>query len=352
MTKINKYFKRSGFILCLCVCCIGCSSPIKKISYQPPIFEKQQQVNLEVINDSFLFRSITYMAIYDSLLIVCDPFIHPIITIFNKNDGSFLKSTGIVGHGPGELVTPVRFSLDYTKGILYVYDDGKRALISYSLQDVMNDSKIIGTETKITNPVNLKHASFLRDSLYLAAGGLQTAVTVCKMDDSEIKATLIPDNPLEMETNEWLGFLGIWSMDAVSPDGNKYVIATTLGEIMYSYLIHEDSIQLNAVKYFYKPVYDMKRSIIYLNDETLFGFTALCATNDYIYAADHAKVNPTELPREIHQFDWNGNPINTYNCNYNINTFAVDEIAHQIYVAVYKEGELAIARGNFNMENI
>jgi hypothetical protein len=190
MTNTTKHLKYSVFILFLCVYFISCNQP-KEISYQPPVFEKQQQVDLEVINDSVLFRSVRFMTIYDSLLIVCDPFVNPIIHVFNKNDGRFLQSTGVVGQGPGEFVHPSQFSLDYTKGTLYVYDSGKMALISYRIQDIMNDSRTMGTETKITQPQNLKHAYYLRDSLYLASGGFRTEVSLCKMNESDMKATLI-----------------------------------------------------------------------------------------------------------------------------------------------------------------
>jgi hypothetical protein len=344
--KITNRMKQSSFLFLLYILIHSCAE-IKEISYQSPNFETQREVNLEVINDSSMFRSITYMTIYDSLLIVCDPHINPIIHIFNKNDGRFLKAIGIVGHGPGELIQPVSFSTDYKKGILYVYDRGKMALISYVIQDIMNNSKTDGTEKKITSPINIHHAYYLRDSLCLTFGGLHAGISVSKIGESGVITNFVPSNPLEMTDNEWLVFLNMYSIDAVSPDGSKYVIATIIGEIMDSYSIKESSIQPIATKYFYKPIHDLRRSISYINDETLYGFCAVFATNKYIYTTAHSKVKPTDLPHRIQKFDWNGKALDVYNCKYAIATFTIDEASNQIYAAVYKDGELAIAKGNF-----
>jgi hypothetical protein len=110
---------------------------------------------------------------------------------------------------------------------------------------------------------------------------------------------------------------------------------------------------LETRKNFYEPVYGLEPSLgavmVTLIDETVFGFYSLSSTDSFLYAAIYGKVNPTEQPKIIWKFDWEGNPVTTYNCNYSIDGFVVDEQTDQIYAFVYNtDGELALARGKMH----
>jgi hypothetical protein len=343
MIWYNNLNKVMAFLLFMA--CTGCGK--KETVYEPPIFERHQQIDMEVINDTFMFSAASYMAVYDSILIVCDPYINPVIYLFNRHNGAFLKSAGIVGAGPGELITPVTFSLDHKREILHVYDAGKIAVIKFNIRDILNDTLSVGEETKLYKTLSIHSARYLKDSLFLAYGYPEGLFITAGNDESVNRKGLIPANPPDMAPKDWTRFLCSWSAAAVRPDGSKYVTATTLGGIIDVYSIDETGIKPSVSRFFYKPVYDMKQSLFAINTETVFGFCYLSATNDFLYATAHGKANPTEMPKTIWQFDWKANPVASYECNYSIENFTIDETARRVYAAVYdEEGELVLASGS------
>ncbi|MDR0836107.1 MAG: TolB-like 6-bladed beta-propeller domain-containing protein, partial [Tannerella sp.] len=333
------------FLFPLFLFAIACSNK-QEVIYQAPVFEKQQEVSFEIINDSFLFKGSSALFVCDSLLILCASGINPIIHLFNKETGLFLKSVGVTGQGPNELVLPLFFSFDYNSSIIYVFDAGKRAMVSYDINNVMNDKDIPLKEKRIKNAA-ISNMVYLRDSSFAAYVNLK-GLTVSALDENSSENTFISEAPLDIASNKWWEyFVASNTAKAVSPDGSKYVMATYYGGIMDIYSIKSDEISLSHRKHFYKLVCNTERMGYSINEETLFGFRNLAPTNNFIYATAFGIKIPTETPKNIWKFDWDGNPIENYICDYNIEDFAIDEPSEMIYAVVYnKDGEFAIAKGS------
>jgi hypothetical protein len=332
------------FLLFLCLFTISCSNK-HEVTYQAPVFEKQQEVSFEIINDSFMFKTATYgLIVSDSLLILCDPFINPVIHLFDKESGLFLKSVGVTGHGPTELVTPVTFSFDHNNGIIYVFDAGKRAIVSYDIKSVMDDKKISAKEKRVQNST-INRVHYLKDSLFIAYINSK-GLTVSAFNENSGENGFNSEAPPGITSKKWDYFLSSYTTSAVSPDGNKYVIATSYGGIMDIFSIENDEVKRYDRKNFYKFVYDEKEWLFVPDEKTIFGFYILSVTNNFIYATAFGIANPTETPKNIWKFDWKGNPVENYICDYNIENFVIDEPSGTIYAAVYnKDGELALAKG-------
>jgi hypothetical protein len=326
----------------------NCSGKQKTV-YQAPVFPNQEEIHFEIINDSFLVKGVSYMAICDSLLIMYSPSITPFVNIFNKETGVLLKSAGTTGQGPEELVNPCACSFDRKNKILYVFDAGKRSVFGFNItnivqntQPVLEQKRIWEQESIITNIYHLK------DSLFIANGRIEELI-VSTTHESGYRKTYMPDVPDGITPDEWKSLLSR-PTNTIKPDGSKYVSTSIIGGILDIYSIDNQGIKLETRKNFYEPVYGLEPGLgavmVTFIDETIFGFYSLSSTDSFLYAVVYGKVKPTEHSKLIWKFDWNGNPIITYNSNYGIEQFVADEQSQQIYAFVYNtDGEIALAKG-------
>jgi hypothetical protein len=319
---------------------VSCS---KKIKYEAPIFPNQESLNVEIINDDFIFRAISFLSVYDSLLIVCDPSQSPVANVFNKNDGNFIGSFGNKGQGPGELVQPYYFSFDQKNGHLYVHDSGRKLAVSFDLNFIGTSGNVPFQEIRFNNnePI-LNYSYFLRDSLFLfdiGRRGIALGTT------NQIFDNVMPEHPGFSNNKDfgWRHFVASNSTMAINPAGNRFVIGTRAGCILYIYSADELQINLESTKYFYKPIFT-RNGPAYDTSGSEFGFAHLYLSNQYIYG--NIFEQSKGLPQSISKFDYSGNPVAQYNFDYPIFHMAVDENDQYIYMAVYKDGELALGKAS------
>jgi hypothetical protein len=317
-----------------------------KTVYQAPVFPNEDEIHFEIINDSFLTMGVFYMDICDSLLVMCSPMMTPIVNIFNKETGVLIKSVGTIGQGPEELVNPSTCSFDHKNKILYILDDGKRSVFGFNIPNIIHNTRPFLEQKRLWEQesiiISIHH---LKDSLFIAHGQPEGLI-VSTIHENSYRKTLEYESHPDIKPFEWFHIMHDLAINTVSPDGSKYILATILGGILDIHSINSEEIKLTTRKNFYKPVYDIQGGTIMFIDETIFGFYSLSSTEDFLYVAVYGKVNPTEQPKTIWKFDWDGNPVTTYNCNYSIEGFVVDEQAEQIYAFVYNtDGELTLAKG-------
>lgn len=312
-------------------------------NYEAPIFINQEYLDVEVINDDFMFKAISFICTYDSLLIVGDCFINPVVHVFNKNSGDFIVSEGKIGAGPGELVIPTDISFDHKNGQIFIHDAGKKAFISFDINDLIATGKPVIEEIRFdNNQLVINHSYYLQDSLFISRNGLEEIVLGTK--NQTIDQALLK-SPASFDPLDWKMFLSN-SLVSVNPKGDKFILGTTIGGVLYIYSISQNKITLDTTKYFYKPVIDRKGSIFNF-DQSEYGFSNLYISDYYIYGSIFGQKNPTDLPHDICKFDYSGNPVARYNVGHPVATIAIDEKEHHIYMAIYKDGELALAKASF-----
>lgn len=309
----------------------------QEISYQAPTFAEQHPVKVKVLNDQYLFRFAYQPLVYDSLLIVGDMNESANICIFNRYSGQLVKAFGPTGNGPGELVTPTAYSLDYDNGYLYVCDYGQRSVFEYDLKNW--DHKTLPTTKKIhlNSPLgDCSQIIHLKDSLFIAKNLFNRFIVGTQGTFSQKILSPTPD-PTHFPTDkDWYALTNSYSCDVASPSGHKFASATLFGGILEIYNVNGNQLSSPTYHYFYEPILD-KNDIVYRpNQETIYGFCHLSASDKYLYATVHGKKDPKNLPSSILKFDWDGNPIAEYTCdNISISSFTVDEKAQLIYVIAY-----------------
>lgn len=144
-----------------------------------------------MLNDSYVYGHAWDILTYDSLLILVDIGQEDVIYLFNRNTGLFLKSTGKKGRGPGELVSPGSVTLDKRKGILYVNDNERKAIVQYCLKNIKNDSVSPLEEMKLSDGVpNLSRIYYLRDSLFIADEATEIIYASVYKDEEQVLAKI------------------------------------------------------------------------------------------------------------------------------------------------------------------
>ena len=124
----------------LCVCWLVCvfTSCSNNVEYKAPEFTETQPKEIRVLNDEYMFKHGGNPMVVDSLLITSTFYNEHHIAVFNRYTGGLIEEFGRKGPGPNELAKPVAFSVDKTNRRLYVCDHGKRALLCYDLQKVLD----------------------------------------------------------------------------------------------------------------------------------------------------------------------------------------------------------------------
>ena len=326
-----------------CLVLIGCmvASCANKVAYEAPVFVEKKPKEIKILNDEYMFRHGGNPMLADSLLIVSTLVDEHHIAVFNRYTGNLLKDFGRRGPGPSELLMPVTFSLDKNKCSLYVCDLGKRALLCYDVR------KMLDTETPEYESIKISDSfarnsmmRFLNDSLFYAPANDEGRMFVGI--PSEVLWTIDSNTPdvNKFPTREdWYNYMNMQSVNAVRPDGRYLASASAMGGIFEIFDLKDR--ERVVLKHFYEPIFEQNGQMFRPTPETIGGFMYLAATDKYLYATLHGRVNPTSLPTSICKFDWKGNPIDRYDCGkYAITSFTVTENDETIYaVAIGEEGE-------------
>lgn len=344
-TKIQHLFMLIG----ITVFFIQCKK--EQISYKAPIFDQKYNAEVQIINDEYTFRYAHQPQLFDSLLIVGDMSTNENVCVFNRYNGSLIKSFGKIGNGPEELVIPVTYSVDKADGYLYINDYGRKNIVQYNLKEIDSEQNMKSHSFKLSEDIeNRNKILFIKDSFFITDGfndrlALITPTRIIK------KLTNTPNLRDKFELDkDWFAYMQAYSHMAASPNGKKFVSATMIGGIIEIYNVQKEDIKLHRTIYLYEPIFDKKEHVFQANKETIYGFCHLSATNQFFYATAHGKVSPTTMPNTIWKFDWNGKPIASYTCKYNIENFTVDEEDQLIYATIYNEdGEQVV--GIIDMKN-
>lgn len=135
--------------------------------------------------------------ILDDILIVLEKFpkgergIH----LFNKNTFKYLTSTGKIGKGPGEIVSPGPISLDSKNRVFWVPDAGKKQIFKFPLDSVLLNPNFMPIIQKKMDYTFLT-STILNDSIVFGETAQPTSNGSFEMKLSK----------LNLETNEFENF--------------------------------------------------------------------------------------------------------------------------------------------------
>lgn len=327
---------------------IGCKTNNEE---KPEKFQKHRNNIINVsdkiidIKPEILFgNSVLYLI--DDILIVCEvtPKGEKGIHLFNKNTFKYIKSTGILGRGPGEIASLGGIGIDRINRILWVQDHGNKVMWKFPLDSVLNNEMF---KPKIKLELNyesfIERFGFLNDSIVLGV-----AVQILS-DYSFVKAM----SKLNLNTNviEKYGYVhpkaigkNSSSVFALSVKNNYYVncyfqsdlmtICDLKGNLRYNVYGPEELNNKDNKKSYYFGVDLIGKNIIasYIGDVGL-----ISDINGLI----------GNTPSRLIVFDMKGNYIKTIETGYKFTYFCVDEENKRIIAYFDNRVE---ALGYFNVD--
>lgn len=334
---------RKILLFCLLTIYLIACTTKEEINYQYPVFPQKYQIETTILNDSTIYDHASQLLLYDSILIVAGSDKENNVLLFDCN-GKYLTAFARRGNGPGELTYPKKHSIDQATGTLYIHEYNKQAMIKYFINNIITGENPMFNEEKLSGTiVNAADIFFLKDSFYLATGRdyrllIRTASTVMTSTNQVTQL-----NGFESDQNLY-NYFSTYSCHALNPSKTKFISASMYGGVMEIFSIETDKIYLEKSLCFFPPVLKSYGYPVRENEDTIWGFTCLATTDEYIYAGVFGIKNPTEMPSTIWKFDWDGNPVCSYKTTYPVESFTIDESTETIYASVYKDGEQVIAK--------
>lgn len=123
---------------------------------------------IDIKSDILFGNSMLY--IVDDILIVEEikPSGNKGIHLFNKNTFEYITSTGIMGHGPGEIIRYGRIGVDNKNRVLWVPDHGKKVMLKFPLDSVLSDEMYKPTKAlALKDNIFIERFGLLNDSIAL-----------------------------------------------------------------------------------------------------------------------------------------------------------------------------------------
>lgn len=280
-----------------------------------PIFQRQEQLTYEVFNSDFDFVSPRQLIVYDSLLVVLDWLKRDdCYHLFKKESGSYVKSFGAIGKAGGELMLPSKL-IWYDKDEFFTVDRTSSKIISYNLDSVLLNSYAYFNEFKYSVKDFEEIIGILGKRFIMSSSG-DTRFELVEINDSLNTEELYNGYPNVIGEEESWVVNQLFRYDPciqVSPDKSKMVYLTYVGAVAETFNLVGDSLASRATKCFIYPKIKVVRSWIEtVSGETLYGFTNVITTNDYIYALYCGKNDVDYVVNTIYMFDWDLNAITKF----------------------------------------
>lgn len=323
----------------------SCNSNNKNIiKYSAPNFTNELDVNSEILNKDFIF-DIGRINLIDTFLICSGKtnINNNSFHIFSTRSGTYLNSFGDIGQGPGEISSAITgFSVDTKNKIVYAYDLGQYKLVSFSINDVLNNdlyAKDVYFPHQFDD-INSHQFLFLKNDEFLVGYSRLNRFVKTSLTDTITTTNTYPklEEPQNFEKVEHAYFSYLGSMK-VKPDGKKFVHATRSGCIMEIFDCSENSIKPLKTKRFFKPVYESKyrnMNFPYVGKSAnaVNGIENISCTNEYIYANYNENTGENTF-NQIAVFDWDGNPIKLLSFKDKVISVVLEENNHIGYALVW-----------------
>lgn len=289
----------SLFIGLIMVACVSSEA------YAPPVFPVIKQMDSKRLSEGLVLHYPFDMCIDGDNLFVLALAEKTWLQVYNKKTGAYVGSFISKGQGPGEIVTGTMLHYDASRRSIAIYDETSVKLLTYSIGDDLENLLILDSEKSFYMLDGIVRRVWpLDNSCYLVDGQLGG-----KLGEQK-RFQLLSHDEVTYEFNEYsvtseeekLAFLspGI----ALSPDKGKMAVGTLYGGILELYDISE-KLSLKDIRRFYPPILRYSSGAIRSTEETIWGFSTLCATSSNLYTVLIGGKDPNLL-NNISVFNWNG----------------------------------------------
>ena len=345
--KIATLFGGSIFLVLLLTSCRG--QEHDSLGFDPPVFPETKHVAVTSFSNDFLFGNSRQMVDVGDYIVILTYHENKYLSVFEKETGTYIKSFGSYGRGPGEFLSPPQIRVNENKSVLYAFQNvsGMSDYRSYDVENILHDSRVLPVrEDKIELYLDEGNRFPGSATHFLAWKGKRLFVrnlshrfeiqdilgnTISLYDKYPI--VLLPQ---ALDSTDFHGSY-LFSTIALKPDMSRFVIASWVGCILEIFTIDvSGTIEKEVEKRFHPPVFTVenRQSNYYVNGQTIHGINDLSVTEEFIYAKYNGKIYYKEQysTSTIAVFDWSGNPLRRYILDWKIRNFIVDAQRNRCYL--------------------
>lgn len=322
---------------------VSCSKHSNQEKYQKHrnnVIDVSNQLIDTKLDTKLMFGAQTVLHVIKDYLIVCD---HQNpekgIHLFNKNTFEYITSTGLKGHGPGEIVRYGHIGIDNENGLFYVTDFGKMTAFKFVLDSVLiNPNYMPSEDFSIIKDLFPATFAFVNDSI-IVGNGLDI------IDNRNFNSTLVRYN-IRTEVIEKIGKP---NPDIDTKNRSTYFSLSREQAICVETFADYDLMTIrdlegNTIKHVHGPQWGEK--------ERAFQYYSIVSIlNDKIVAAflgeqgvvlDDVQQQKSVFPTKLLIFDINGEYLKTLETGGDIFYFCADPDNDRIILSFYdRENQFA-----------
>ena len=319
----------------------------EEIKFEAPRFNTSEIREFEIITGEQLWGGMSKIFKYGDIIAVVSyengnpsTWLH----LFNL-DGTILSNMLTMGRGPLDAVYIKDAYL--SDNMLYMFDYSDRKMISVDMSKVRDDGYAVLDSYKISGNGRLNYYaktsngsilckydprmdgqtdSLGRMSLYSSCGDLISMWNESPFSSKEPSVRWYLESPA--------------SRQAMSEDGDKFVIATSTGAVLETFSLSHNKIKQIVTKYFVKPVIEKSGMNVSFGEKSIAGFGDICAKNKYLYAVYDGEnyLSDSVLKfKNIAVFDWKGNALKEIRTNFRIESICTED--EKTFYAVINDKE-------------
>ena len=338
------YFYRGITFIVMVFGLISCSTSPKEFS--PPVFEKQVKLKYTVIQDELMLMLPREMISFDNYIIFNSITDGKYLHVYDKQTGEYLGGYVVRGQGPGEIVTWCE-SLDYNKKerIMTVTEINTNHCVSYAVNDdPENLLTFVSKKNLLNNNTNTAYFERLHSIFKIDENLYLSDSQVPPIPNDEVRFSLITETG--EKTSEYNGFAtddiwayGLLNKISISPNRKKMAHTIFYGAVLETFEIGA-SINLIQEKLFYPTIVNddnKEYTPLAIRDKTIFGFSDICTSDEYIFSIFYGDIDEECDPRNISVFDWNGDPVIRFETDINLHRICYNEDDNMIYAVARTE---------------
>ncbi len=275
----------------------------------------------------------------DPLLIYYDRYDNTIVTVYDTKTGQFVRRFITEGHGPGEIIPPLR--LFASDNQMHAMQPNTGYMNIYELDDIINKETIIPEQVFFeSRPIYVRktedgYVGFGtfedgRFNLYDSAGSVVSSFGIYPFRGEEM-------NRMDRSVL-YQGYI------STSVDGNYFAVGTLNSDNLEFYHIEDKKAEL-IKKYETRDVKTVRvEGRNRIADDSVLNYVSAYG-GKYCYMLYSGKTysennRNSSGGNKIIVFDWEGNYIKSYKVDVSIRSFCVDEENNIIYAATrYAYGE-------------
>ena len=335
--------------LLLLISCSDKSNELIEIShakyFNDKNFKEIKKVNHEIFNDNFIGYPVRVISI-DTFLIAVDMKKDSIFHIFSTKSKKYLGNFIPRGSGPNELITCSNITQSNIPRTFWAFDISSRKFSEYNIDSLFNNKQELKSTinfNKIKSKlIGINQPQWISDSTVICNSLFKYNERFFIFDKELNLKKKIYNNNLNIYDKFPDNILGdiFSSFINVKPDKSKIAIAGRYLDLLEIYDSNGNLLAMTkGPNKDFNFKFDIESSLnqgtMIKLPETRRGYIGIKTTNNCIYllysGKERRNPNHYSFSNTIYTFDWNGNPLNKYELDAQISSFAIDEKENKIY---------------------